>query len=128
MACQVFHSGLTKQQSNMLVSIQNKSLRIILGENYIGYEEACTLLLAETLSDRRYTLCLAFVRSAVKGGLHADIFSPANCSIVTRSDQTEGVTQNFVQLSPSLSFNNLQQEPKIVMISKTCICSLFVPL
>ena len=45
MACQVFHSGLTKMQSNIFESIQKKSLRIILGEQYFGYEEACTLLL-----------------------------------------------------------------------------------
>ena len=87
MACQVFHSGLTKMQSNIFESIQKKSLRIILGEQYIGYEEACTLLLAEPLSDRRDTLCLTFVNRAVKNGLHTDIFSPASCSNVTRSDK-----------------------------------------
>ena len=86
MACQVFHSGLTKNQSYMIESIQKKSLRIILGENYFGYEEACTTLVAEPLADRRDTQCLTFVRRAVKSGLHPDIFSPSGCSKVTRSN------------------------------------------
>ena len=75
-------------QSNIFESIQKKSLRIILGEQYIGYEEACTLLLAEPLSDRRDTLCLTFVNRAVKNGLHTDIFSTASCSNVTRSNKS----------------------------------------
>ena len=87
MACLVFHSGLTKNQSYMIKSIQKKSLRIILGENYFGYEEACTTVVAEPLSDRRDTQCLTFVRRAVKIGLHPDIFSPSGCSKVTRSDK-----------------------------------------
>ena len=58
MACQVFHSGLTKQQSMQIENIQKKSLKIILGSLYENYEEACTLLNAEPLSDRRTTLCL----------------------------------------------------------------------
>ena len=87
MACQVFHSGLTLKQSNLIESIQKKSLKVILGENYFSYEEACSLLTAEPLSDRRDSLCLTFVKRAVKGGLHTDIFSPAGCSKLTRSDK-----------------------------------------
>ena len=85
MACQVFHSGLTKKQSNDIESIQKKALKIILGEHYLGYEEACTLLSAEPLADRRESLCLTFVKRAVKSGLHTDIFSPTISSCKTRS-------------------------------------------
>ena len=85
MACQVFHSGLTKQQSMQIENIQKKSLKIILGPLYSNYEEACTLLEAEPLSDRRTTLCLNFVKKAVKGGLHSDIFIPASGLDKTRS-------------------------------------------
>ena len=70
MACQVFHSGLTKKQSSDIENIQKKSLKIILGSLYSGYDEACTLLGAEPLSDRRDTLCLTFVKRAVKSGQH----------------------------------------------------------
>ena len=62
LACQVFHSGLTKQQSMQIENIQKKSLKIILGSLYNNYEEACTLLGAEPLCDRRTTLCLTLWR------------------------------------------------------------------
>ena len=81
MACQVFHSGLTKQQTKDIENIQ-KSLKIILGDIYSSYEEACTLLTAEPLSDRRQTQCVNFVKRAVKSGLHSDIFIPASSSIL----------------------------------------------
>ena len=85
MACQVFHSGLTKYQSMQIENIQKKSLKIILGSLYNNYEEACTLLGAEPLSDRRTTICLTFVKRAVKGGQHRDIFIPASGLDKTRS-------------------------------------------
>ena len=86
MACQVYHSGLTKKQSAEMESIQKKSLKIVLGDLYGTYEEACTLLAAEPLADRRDSLCLTFVKRAVRSGLHSDIFTPG-CSISsTRSD------------------------------------------
>ena len=44
MACQVFHSGLTKQHSQDIENIQKKALKFILGNLYSNYEEACTLL------------------------------------------------------------------------------------
>ena len=86
MACQVFHSGLTKNQSRDIESIQKRALKLILGELYSSYEEACTLLSAEPLSDRRDTLCLTFIKRAVRGGLHEDIFIPASTHDMTRSN------------------------------------------
>ena len=59
--CQIFHSGLTKNQSRDIENIQKKSLKIILGKLYSCYEEACTLLSCEPLSDRRDSLCLTFI-------------------------------------------------------------------
>ena len=85
MGCQVFHSGLTKNQSSDIEKLQKKYLKIILGKLYSNYEEACTLLSCEPLSDRRETLCLTFIRRAVKGGLHKSIFIPAQTHSITRS-------------------------------------------
>ena len=87
MACWVFHSGLTKQQTQDIENIQKKSLKIILGDVYSSYEEACTLLSAEPLSDRRQTQCVNFVKRAVKSGLHSDIFILASSSVNTRSSK-----------------------------------------
>ena len=85
MACQVFHSGLTMNQSKDIENIQKRALKIILGKSYHSYEVACTIMSAEPLSDRRQSQCLKFIRKAVKGGLHSDIFKPAQNSIITRS-------------------------------------------
>ena len=86
MACQVFHSGLTKKQAGEIENIQKKSLKIILGPLYAGYDEACTLLGAEPLSDRRDTLCLTFIKKAVKRGEYSDFFIPAGGQTTTRSN------------------------------------------
>ena len=55
MAFQVFHSDLTKDQSSNIERIQKRALKLILGINYSTYNEACTLMSAEPLSDRRET-------------------------------------------------------------------------
>ena len=89
MACQVFHSGLTKYQSNNIEKMQKRALKLILGEHYSSYDEACILMSAEPLSDRRDTLCLTFINRAVKGGLHSDIFKPAHSYNITRSDNNQ---------------------------------------
>ena len=68
MGCQVFHSGLTKDQSRDIENVQKKALKIILGRVYSNYEEACTLLSCEPLSDWRDSLCLTFIKRAVKRG------------------------------------------------------------
>ena len=43
MGCQLFHSGLTSNQSRDIENIQKRTLKIILGKVYTNYEEACTL-------------------------------------------------------------------------------------
>ena len=86
MACQVFHSGLTVNQSRDIESIQKRALKLILGDLYTSYEEACSLMSAEPLSDRRDSLCLTFVKRAVRSGNHMDIFTPAGGASVTRSN------------------------------------------
>ena len=42
------------------------ALLIILGENFINYDVACTLLILEPLSIRRDALCLKFARKDLK--------------------------------------------------------------
>ena len=89
MGCQLFHSGLTVNQSRDIENIQKRTLKIILGKVYTNYEEACTLLSCEPLSDRRDTLCLTFVKRAVKNGLHKNIFIPAHTYNKTRSKKVQ---------------------------------------
>ena len=110
MACQVFHSGLTKNQSRDIESIQKRALKLILGDLYSGYEEACTLMSAEPLSDRRDSLCLTFVKRAVRGGRHKDIFTPAGGASITRSND-KGVQQYQLFFnSPLVSLSRLYNQ------------------
>ena len=89
MGCQIFHSGLTFNQSRDIENIQKKALKIILGKVYSNDEEACTLLSCEPLSDRRDTLCFTFVKQAVKTGQHENIFIPAHSHSKTRSKKVQ---------------------------------------
>jgi len=45
----VFHSNLSQELSRKLENIQRTSLKIILHDMYIGYEEACEMTGLETL-------------------------------------------------------------------------------
>ena len=62
LAVPVWHSGLTKKQSLDIERIQKISFRLILGEEYSTYQQACKLLSAETLEQRRTKLCLKFAK------------------------------------------------------------------
>ena len=66
LAVPVWHSGLTRKQSGDIERVQKTALKIILGENYINYDVACTLLETEPLEFRREKLCLKFSRKDIK--------------------------------------------------------------
>ena len=59
-SCPVFHSMLTCEDSNNIESIQKITLRIILGNKYESYTQACKYLKVETLESRRLSLSLNF--------------------------------------------------------------------
>ena len=46
--------------------IQKLALRIILPENYLSYENACSVFAEETLEERRTKLCLKFATKNLK--------------------------------------------------------------
>ena len=66
LAVPVWHSGLTKSQSNDIERIQRISFKIILGPKYTNYVQACHNLSAQTLQERRVKLCLKFARKNLK--------------------------------------------------------------
>ena len=59
----VFHSSLTKEQSNSLEKIQRRVCKIILGYEYINYLHACQICNLPTLEERRLKLCIKFAKS-----------------------------------------------------------------
>ena len=60
LAAPVWHGGLTVKQSRDIERIQRTALFIILGDNFMDYEVACTLMNIEPLNMRRDNLCLKF--------------------------------------------------------------------
>ena len=66
LAVPVWHSGLTKQQSAQIEWIQKTAFRIILDDESINYDVACTLFGAVTLEFRRLQLCINFAKKDVK--------------------------------------------------------------
>ena len=66
LAVPVWHSGLTKQQSADLERIQKVAFQIILQGNYLNYQQACSVLSALTLEERRNKLCEKFAIKNVK--------------------------------------------------------------
>ena len=66
LAVPVWHGGLTAKQSRDIERVQKTALLVILGDNYINYEVAGTIMSVEPLSMRRETLCLKFATKDVK--------------------------------------------------------------
>ena len=58
-ACQVWHTGLTAQQSDQLEALQRRALRIAYPEN--SYRESLLLTGLDTLHHRRTALALSLI-------------------------------------------------------------------
>ena len=61
----VFHSSLTKEQSNKLERIQKTCLKVILANDYVDYETALRVCGLETLNKRRESKCLSFALKCI---------------------------------------------------------------
>ena len=61
-----FHSSLTADQDNKLEAIQKVSLKVIMGQSYVSYEDALSVTGLNTLHARREERCLNFGLKAVK--------------------------------------------------------------
>ena len=62
----VWHSSLTVENSTDLERVQKSAVKIILGNQYNGYENSLLKLNMEKLIDRRKQLCLNFAKKCVK--------------------------------------------------------------
>ena len=90
--------SLTSKQSNDIERVQ-KVVFIILGENYLNYDVACTLMNIEPLSIRREQLCLKF---AEKNVMQDDsLFNKITQPIKTRSKAK-------VVVEPKCNFNRFR--------------------
>ena len=95
MAVPVWHSGLTKQQTSDIESVQKVAMRIILQDQYDNYESACQKLSSQTLSERRTKLCYKFASKNLKSD--NSFFTKLETNIETRqkSNQVKEFKCNF---------------------------------
>ena len=90
MAVAVWEPALTKAQSKQLERVQKCALYIIMGSEYICYDNALNSLDIEKLSDRRSTLCLSFALKCEKNLKYRNWFAlsePSEPVPNTRSDK-----------------------------------------
>ena len=66
LAVPAWHSGLARQQSIDIERIQKISFKLILGDNYENYQQACKILSTQTLEQRQIKLCLKFALKNAK--------------------------------------------------------------
>ena len=71
----IWNSGLTKGQINELEKIQKVALKIILGNKYQSYKEACKLFDIKLLSERRLDLCTNFAIKLFKSNRCEQFFT-----------------------------------------------------
>ena len=90
----IWNSGLTKAQIDELEKVQKVALKIILDENYISYEVACTLMNIIPLEYRRLDLATNFAIRLYKSQSCKEYFEPVKKSITTRNNNKYLVKEN----------------------------------
>ena len=73
----VWHSTRTVEQEHQIERVQKTCLKVILGSDYTGYEEALILTNLETLKQRREERCLRFSLKSLLHPVHSNMF-PVN--------------------------------------------------
>ena len=79
-SCHIWHSSLTQEDSDNLERVQKTALKIILGSNYISYENALKTTNLSMLPERREYLCLRLAQKSLKSSKTSDMFpiNPVN--------------------------------------------------
>ena len=99
--CVAFHSSLTVEQSKALETVQKVCLKVILGQEYDGYDNALKLTGLKTLNQRREDRCLSFSIKSLKHPVHKRLF-PVNPRFRENPDylrEREPFVVNFAKTS-----------------------------
>jgi hypothetical protein len=80
----VWHSGLTLENKANIERVQKCALSIILGKDYISYENAMSILDLESLSRRREKLSIKFAKKSFKSEKFSSWFVPDENPLNTR--------------------------------------------
>ena len=59
-AVPVWHPAISKKEASEIESIQKLAFRMILGQSYVSYANACALFSTDTLNQRRQKICHKF--------------------------------------------------------------------
>ena len=94
--CVVWHSTLTVQQSTNIENVQKLSLKIILGADYIGYEESLEMCGLEKLNNRRESRCLKFGLKSLLHPNHCNLF-PVNPQVILNQPSREHFQVNWAK-------------------------------
>ena len=105
----LWHSSLTKENSEDLERVQKNAFRIILKNGYQTYTKALRKLGMKKLSDRRELLCLNFAKKCVKNPKTKHMF-PLNDK--THEMKTRKTEKFYVQNAQS---ERLKNSPIIFM-------------
>ena len=76
LAVPAWNPGLTIEEEKQIERVQKTAFRIILGVDYITYEEALETLECETLKERRQKISLKFAKRALKHERYSTWFQP----------------------------------------------------
>ena len=100
----VWNYSLTSKESNLIERVQRCALHIILGQDYLSYQEALSKLNLQSLRARRSNLCLKFALKAEKSSKFQTWFKPNSKHGITRTKQAKYLpvyaNNNRLQNSP----------------------------
>ena len=77
-SCVIWHSSLTKSNSEDLERTQKTFVKLVLKKQYKTYEEGLLALDLEKLSEHKTYLCLKFCKDGLKHGKLNDLFPLTN--------------------------------------------------
>ena len=99
----VWHSTLTKEQDHDIENVQKVCLKVILGSEYPGYEDALKFCGLDKLSERRENKCLQFGLKSLLHPVHKSMF-PVNPQILTNPYNTRNSEHFKVNAAKSESY------------------------
>ena len=70
----MWHSGLSVADRQDLERIQKAAVKVILGKDYVNYEEALSELKLESLNERREAMALKFVKRSLGNSNFSKLF------------------------------------------------------
>ena len=105
--CPVYHSMMTKEQSDDIERLQKILLRTILADKYTTYEHACAQFDIHTLERRRTQICLKFALRVLENSKFKDFFKPN-----TNINNIRNQEKFFVPFAKSSRYKN---SPKVFL-------------